>query len=159
MNPRIEIITQRKLVGIRKEMTFAQNTTGKLWQSFMPRRNEIQNNTSNDLFSLQNYPTGFFDTFNPHLEFEKWACIEVSDLNSIPEGMEQLTLSEGLYAVFFYKGAASAATPTFQYIMGTWLPQSIYRLDQRPHFEILGEKYKNESPDSEEEIWIPIMLK
>jgi hypothetical protein len=25
--------------------------------------------------------------------------------------------------------------------------------------KILGEKYKNESPDSEEELWIPIKLK
>jgi AraC family transcriptional regulator len=26
--------------------------------------------------------------------------------------------------------------------------------DDRPHFEILGDKYKNDHPDSEEEIWI-----
>jgi AraC family transcriptional regulator len=36
---------------------------------------------------------------------------------------------------------------------------SAYDLDNRPHFEILGEKYKNESPDSEEELWIPVKLK
>jgi AraC family transcriptional regulator len=29
-------------------------------------------------------------------------------------------------------------------------------LDQRPHVEVMGEKYKNNDPDSEEEIWIPI---
>jgi AraC family transcriptional regulator len=38
----------------------------------------------------------------------------------------------------------------------TWLPDSEYRLDVRPHFEVLGEKYKNDDPESEEEIWIPI---
>jgi AraC family transcriptional regulator len=32
-------------------------------------------------------------------------------------------------------------------------------LDNRPHFEILGEKYKQGSPDSEEEIWIPVKEK
>jgi AraC family transcriptional regulator len=42
------------------------------------------------------------------------------------------------------------------YIFNTWLPQSNYQLAPRPHFEILGEKYKNNHPDSEEEIWIPI---
>jgi AraC family transcriptional regulator len=42
------------------------------------------------------------------------------------------------------------------YIFNTWLPKSGYQLDRRPHFEILGEKYKNNNPDSEEEIWIPI---
>jgi len=39
------------------------------------------------------------------------------------------------------------------------LPNSDYELDNRPHFEILGKKYKNNSADSEEEIWIPVKLK
>ncbi|MEP7234441.1 MAG: GyrI-like domain-containing protein, partial [Ignavibacteriota bacterium] len=46
--------------------------------------------------------------------------------------------------------------PTFQYILRTWVPNSNYELDDRPHFEILGEKYKKDDPSSEEEIWIPI---
>jgi AraC family transcriptional regulator len=29
-------------------------------------------------------------------------------------------------------------------------------LDNKPHFEIMGDQYKNEDPDSEEELWIPI---
>ncbi len=62
----------------------------------------------------------------------------------------------GLYAVFIHKGDASTAPKTFEYIFGTWLPNSEYLLDNRPHFEILGEKYKNEDPNSEEEVWIPI---
>jgi AraC family transcriptional regulator len=70
--------------------------------------------------------------------------------------MEPLALPGGLYAVFLYHGAASQADQTFQYIFGTWIPNSGYSLDNRPHFEILGKKYKNEDPDSEEEIWIPI---
>jgi AraC family transcriptional regulator len=36
---------------------------------------------------------------------------------------------------------------------------SKYLLDNRPHFETLGEKYKNEDPSSEEEVWIPIKLR
>jgi AraC family transcriptional regulator len=32
-------------------------------------------------------------------------------------------------------------------------------LDDRPHFEVLGEKYKNNDPTSEKEIWIPILPK
>ena len=73
--------------------------------------------------------------------------------------METFTLIGGLYVVFLYQGIASAGAKTFQYILGTWLPNSEYTLDNRPHFEILGEKYKNEDPSSEEEIWIPIKFK
>lgn len=47
-------------------------------------------------------------------------------------------------------------TKIFEYIFVEWLPDTIYELDNRPHFEILGEKYKNNDPDSEEDLWIPI---
>jgi AraC family transcriptional regulator len=70
-----------------------------------------------------------------------------------------MILSEGLYAVFIHKGPASQGEKTFRYIFNTWLPASDYLLDNRPHFEIMGEKYKNEDSLSEEEVWIPIKLK
>jgi AraC family transcriptional regulator len=73
--------------------------------------------------------------------------------------MESFTLTGGLYAVFIHKGAASTGPKTFRYIFETRLPNSKYSIDNRPHFEILGEKYKNEDPDSEEEVWIPIKPK
>ncbi|HVF97733.1 MAG TPA: GyrI-like domain-containing protein [Flavisolibacter sp.] len=158
--PRIETSTQRKLIGKRLTMTFANNQTFKLWQSFMPRRQEIKNTVTSDLFSMQVYPSSFHFTF-PDLstEFEKWAAVEVADLETVPDGMETFILPGGLYAVFDYKGL-STDTTIFQYIFGVWLPHSkAYALDNRPHFEILGEKYKNNDPDSEEEIWIPIRPK
>jgi AraC family transcriptional regulator len=60
-----------------------------------------------------------------------------------------------MYAVFDYKGLNTDSS-IFIYIFTEWLPGSIYVLDERPHFEVLGEKYKNNDPDSEEEICIPI---
>lgn len=138
------------------KMSLSVNRTGELWQSFMQRRKEIKNNIGNDLYSMQVYDPMYFADFNPDAEFEKWAAIEVSDLHEIPSEMESCILPGGLYAVFLHKGAASTGSKTFQYIFGTWLPDSGYALDNRPHFEILGEKYKNEDPDSEEEIWIPL---
>jgi len=47
----------------------------------------------------------------------------------------------------------------FQKIYTVWLPASDYVLDNRPHFEVLGDKYKNNDPSSEEEVWIPIKPK
>ncbi len=63
---------------------------------------------------------------------------------------------ESLYAVFQYKGS-NTTNKIFEYIYGTWIPSSGYLLDDRPHFEVLGEKYKNGSMYSEEEIWIPVI--
>ena len=93
------------------------------------------------------------------MEFERWAAMEVTHFESIPADMEAFIMEEGLYAVFLHKGAASSGPNTFKYIFETWLPNSGYIYDDRPQFEILGEKYKNEDPDSEEEIWIPIKHK
>jgi AraC family transcriptional regulator len=154
---RIEILPEKKLIGKRIEMTFANNKTFELWNGFMIRRKEIMNNLTSELFSMQIYNgPSYFENFNPETIFEKWAAVEVADFNSVPDGMETFSLKGGLYAVFIHKGAAAMGQKTFQYIYGTWLPSSDYLLDERPHFEILGKKYKNNDPDSEEEIWIPV---
>ena len=121
----------------------------------MPRRMEIENRVGVDFFSLQIYPTNYHSSFNPAVEFRKWALMEVTNFNHVPDGMKVFTLQEGLYAVFDYKGA-SADPSVYQYIYGEWIPKSPYVLDDRPHFEVLGSNYKNNDANSEEEIWIPI---
>ena len=156
MEPRIELIPEKKLIGQRMTMSLSDYKTGLLWKRFMPRRKEIKNNLNAELYSMQVYDPLYFNNFNPDTEFEKWAAIEVKDFDTVPDGMETILLPGGLYAVFLHKGAASEGPRTFGHIFGTWLPGSGYMLDDRPHFEILGEKYKNEDLNSEEEIWIPI---
>jgi len=124
----------------------------------MPRRNEIKNNLTTEVISMQVYDSLYYKDFKPSNEFEKWATVEVTDFDIIPNEMEPFTLTGGLYAVFDYKGS-STDNSIFQYIFSTWLPSSEYQLEDRPHFEVLGEKYKNNDPNSEEEIWIPIRKK
>lgn len=159
MKAEIKTIPQKILIGKRLTMSFANNRTAELWRSFMPRRKEIINAIGTDLYSLQIYSPNFFANFNPTAEFEKWALIEVSDFDSVPQDMQTFILQGGLYAVFNYKGTAENAPQVFQYIFGSWLPNSEYQLDERPHFEILGDKFKAGDPNSEEEIWIPIREK
>ena len=158
MEPRIEILSEKKLIGKNILMSLVENKTAELWKSFMSQRNEIKNALSLDLISMQVYAPSHFIEFNPSNEFEKWACAEVSNFDILPAGMQTFTLVGGMYAVFEYKGS-SADPSIFQYIYGVWLPKSVYVLDHRPHFEILGAKYKNNDPNSEEEIWIPIKAK
>ena len=157
--PRFETIEQKKLIGQTVTMNFADNKTFRLWNSFMPRRHEIANTLSTSLYSVQVYPEGFFENFDVQRLFDKWAAVEVADWKQVPEGMETFTLPAGLYAVFFYKGLPANAPQVFGYIFSQWLPASGYALDTRPHFEMLGEKYNNTSPESEEEIWIPVKHK
>jgi len=158
MEPRIETLVEKKLIGKRIRMSLADNKRFQLWNSFMQQRKEIENTVSNNLYSVEVYDsTDYFKNFSPHTEYDKWAAVEVSDVDAIPSGMETITIPCGLYAVFIHKGPASKGPETYQYIFGTWLPTSSHTLDHRPHFAVMGAKYKNEDSDSEEEIWVRVM--
>ncbi len=123
----------------------------------MPRRREIQNVIGSELYNIQINPENF--DFQPNTPFTKWAVVAVSSFDNIPDGMETLEIQEGLYAVFNYKGNQANVAVFFNSIYTEWLPNSDYVLGSHPQFEILGEKYKNNDPNSEEEIWIPIKLR
>ncbi len=152
----IKDIEDKQLIGMHEKMSLANNKTGKLFSTFMPRRKEILNLVNKDVFALQIYPQDYFLNFDPSNEFTKWALAEVSTVKELPNGMEVFELKGGQYAVFNYKGLSSDGS-IFHYIFTDWLPNSDYELDNRPHFEILGEKTKVNDPNSEEEIWIPII--
>jgi AraC family transcriptional regulator len=156
MKPRIENIGEKKLVGKKMLMSLADNKTAELWRSFMTDRKMISNILSNHLYSMQIYDPSYFSDFKPKKKFEKWASTEVNSFDNIPANFEAFTLPGGLYAVFHHKGMDKGI---FQAIFTVWLPKSEYLLDNRPHFDKLGEKYKNGDPNSEEEIWIPIKIK
>lgn len=158
MEPRIESLTEKKLVGKSLTMSLAQNRTAELWGGFMSRRKAIPHTVDARLYSLQVYDLHHFQNFDPSREFRKWAAVEVSSFDALPPDMESFVLCGGLYAVFLYKGPSTDAR-IFQFIYTDWLPRSPYTLDHRPHFELLGEKYKTGDPDSEEEIWIPVSAK
>jgi AraC family transcriptional regulator len=147
-------------VGRRLTMSFASNKTKELWQKFMPRRAEVRNRVGEDLYSVEIYnDPSFFIHFNPERQFEKWATVPVKNFDAVPDEMETLIIPEGLYAIFLYQGKASEAKPFYEYIFHTWIPNSEFSLDNRPHFAVMGKKYKNEDPSSEEELWIPVKKK
>lgn len=158
LQPNIQKTTRKRLIGISAEMSLVKDGTQKLWQEFMPKRGSILNRIGSDFLSLQIFPSDYFKTFDPTIKFKKWACVEVEIQATIPEEMYCLELPKGLYAVFNHVGPSSDKS-IFQTIYSEWLPNSKYKLDDRPHFEVLGEKYSNNSEYSEEDIWIPIREK
>lgn len=159
MEPRIVILSEKKLIGNRITTSLTENRVVELWKGFMQRRKEIEHVIGSDLYSVQTFDNNYWANFSPANTFEKWASIEVSNFDVVPDNMETLTVPTGLYAVFLHKGLPSEGPKTFQYIFGTWLPNSIYVVDDRPQFGVMGAKYSNTDPASEEELWIPIRVK
>jgi AraC family transcriptional regulator len=158
--PQILEIDDKHLIGIRIETSLSQNNAVVFWRQFMPKKKEIKNVIGPELYSVQVYSNDFsISQFSPITKFEKWAAVEVESHESIPDSMEALTLPGGLYAVFNHRGAAATFHETAAYIFDQWLPQSEYELDNRPHFEVMGEGYPGPNDlSAEEEVWIPIKL-
>ncbi|MBM3414693.1 MAG: GyrI-like domain-containing protein [Bacteroidetes bacterium] len=144
------------LAGKQLEMSLQNNRTAELWSSFGPLIKTIPDRLDSFRYSLQEYPPHYFDQFNPTLPFIKWALVAVKNHTGIPDTSKKFTLPAGDYAVFHLTGNN---TEIFQYIYFSWLPQSGFTLDNRPHFELLGANYKNGDPASEEDLYIPIKKK
>ena len=157
MTPKIKAFPTTKFIGKNLSFSYADYRVFELWSSFMPRRKEIQNVIGCELYNIQINPENF--DFQPNTPYTKWVAVAVSTFENIPDGMESLEIQEGLYAVINYKGDQSNVAAFFKSIYTEWLPSSDYELENRPQFEILCEKYKNNSPEAEEEIWIPIKKK
>lgn len=157
MNPTLKTFPATKFIGKNLSFSYADYRVFELWSSFMPRRKEIENAIGSNLYNIQVNPENF--DFQPNTLFVKWAAVEVSSFGNIPNEMEALEIESGLYAVFQYRGDQQGVASFFNSIYMEWLPNSEYELENRPQFEILGEKYKNNDPNSEEEIWIPVKHK
>lgn len=156
--PEIIDIKTKKLVGIKVSTSLADDKTSLLWKRFMQSKEAIKNNINQDLYSVQLYGNNFIKgDFDSQSVFEKWAAMETQDHSFIPKGLQPLEIPGGLYAVFTHHGTAREFAKTSKFIFEEWLPPSKYTLDDRPHFEILGEEYKGpDNPDSKEKIWIPV---
>ena len=156
MEPRFETTEAKLLVGLGATMSLAADTTPQLWRAFMPRRQAIANRASTDFLCVRIYREPAERMFLPESDYEKWAAVEVTDHQVVPDGMERLVLEGGRYAVFVHHGPASAAADTMRFIYGEWIAGSDCCLDDRAHFELLPEDYAPFDPNAREEVWIPI---
>lgn len=136
-------------------MSLGADRTSELWRDFFAQRPELARHPRPDLYSIRVYEPDYFQSFTPARTFEKWAAVEATPVDASAANLDRIVLPAGEYAVFLYRGPAADAR-IFQFIYGEWLPRSDFELDARPHFEVLGAKYSNTAPDSQEEIWIPV---
>ncbi|MEM9325093.1 MAG: GyrI-like domain-containing protein [Bacteroidota bacterium] len=98
---KIERRDRLRLIGMRTDMSFAENQTRELWQSFRPRVREIAGRVGEGFYSVQYYEN--FEALAPNTAFSKWACVEVTEQQHPPVDMEAITLSEGLGRDFCIK--------------------------------------------------------
>lgn len=160
MEVRIENIAEIKLAGMKTFMQMSDNKTFELWHKFMSNKKYIHNNISEDLYSIQIFnPELKLENFNQNTFFTKWAAISVDDFELIDPNFEKLIIPKGLYATYLFKGTPNLFPTSFHQFTTNWLIPSKYRIDDRPHFQVMGKNYRNDDPNSEEMVFIPIKLK
>ena len=129
------------------------------WKSLRIAANQhgfLQNQGS---YSLQKYPSSYFESFSPLNSFDYAPGIPLEEGITHPSEWEIISISGGLFAVFVHRGTAETFPQTMGDFFGNWLPQSSYELDDRIHFCFMPPDYRLNDPAAEEEIWIPIRPK
>lgn len=153
MKPELKNLAKLILLGTSSEMSLTNNQTPLLWGSFRRQQKQHFPQDPDCFYSVNVYPANYFENFNPETPFVKHALVSAEYAGNTDLPWDIFELPGGLYAVFSHKGPD---TSIFQYIYSTWLPNSGYQLDNRPHFEKMPAGYVPGHPDSEEEIYIPI---
>lgn len=156
-----EIVTidETILIGCSQRLSLQMNVISSLWKKFVPLSFKIPKLNDKTFYAVQVFDESFEKApFSPSLVYTHWACVEPAFKTSdnLPSELSTLEIPKGLYAKFLYKGSQDEFFAATQKLYSEWLPMNGYKCDQRPHFQIMREKYNPFSPDSEEEIYIPI---
>lgn len=149
----------RLIVGKKITTSIAQYNLFDLWSKFMPKRKGILNTIAAELLSIQVFQEDTFasTSFNENTLFEMWAAVEISKIEQLPADMESSIIYGGKFVTITLKGEKPTLTDHYNYLINEWLPKEGYCIDNRAHFQVMGEKYKRNDPNSEEEAWIPIV--
>jgi len=160
MQPKIITIDEFKVVGLRGYSSISNNRIPALWTIFMPRTGEIKNiSQPMKCYGIcENIPDYKMAEFTNDTEFAELVSVGVSDFDDIPEGMVTKVIPKAEYAVFTHKGSLSTLRNTYDYIYGTWIPNSEYEFASTDDFELYDERFKGvDNPESELDIYIPII--
>lgn len=159
MKPEIKSKETFVVTGMEITTTLNNNKIPELWASFLPRASEIQNAKNNRVFYgvCKCNPSFLVKEFNDDTPFEEVVGLEINRDKKIPEGMVKHEVQGGLYAVFTHKGKLENLRTTYDYIWGTWVPNSGYEIDLRDDFEVYDQRFLGpDNESSEMDIYIPI---
>lgn len=158
MEVEIKELEPMRLVGHRVRHRLAEAKTFLLWNGFGKACASLELPAGTPRYSVSQYDNFSPSEFTPLTEFTQWASLPWPSDRPLPEGMEELILEGGKYAVFLYEGVARNFPVILGEFYGEWLPQSGEQLGQGPHFEVLDHRYLGpENPKSVEEVWIPLI--
>ncbi|QJD82909.1 GyrI-like domain-containing protein [Cohnella herbarum] len=151
---RVVELNEKKLVGIRVICPGDQyvNEIPKASLKLKERLNEI-----NDAVNPTRLVGAFVvDDFSEE-EDGYWVCIEVKEINKVPEGMVSLVVPKQKYAVIRHKGPNHEIRNTYEKLH-KWIEENrLERLQRSWHLEISDEWGSNEIEDIEIDLYDTII--
>ncbi len=158
---KIQEMEPKKLIGMSIETSVIDSQAIHVWKKFMPSQKDVPGKNPGIFYSIQDYPQGYLDKFDPEAPFTTWAAKEIEITKNIPNDFKLVDLKGGIYVTFLHKGTAGEIGNALAYMYGQWIPENGYLIDtQRKHFEVLSKNYAGPSnPNSQEVVWIPILKK
>ncbi len=157
LEPRYEIIGDIKLVGTLSTTTMQNLQFTRYWEEFFPQYNKAEHKDNNRF-----YGTMFWEdqpTMTQDMPINYLVGVPEEVLSDPQEPWVKHTIKGGSYAVFTHKGPVERIQETYMYIYGTWLQNSTYEERYGDQFEYYDERFKDQSPDSIVEIWVPVQKK
>lgn len=152
MEPKIIQKEEFHVIGMEY---YGDNKNGEIpamWGEFINRIQEIPNRVNLNTYGV----CSPIEKMTDESKFFYIAGVEVTCIDQIPEGMVAKTVPAAQYAVFTHKGSPDKLGQTYEYIMGTWLPNSGYKPMMSPDFEFYDHRFKPDSENSEMFIYYPI---
>ena len=155
MEPRIEERGAFDVVGMRERFVHPDvSGIPALWERFIRRRDEVDARIEG-----ATYGVCADDSASGRPGFLYTAAIGVAEQGRVPAGMVAFTVPGGPFAVFVHRGPISKFGDTVQALWRRWLPASGLKPTGAPDFEVYDARFKGEEPDSEVEIWVPVVAR
>lgn len=151
MKPEFKDVKSFRVVGLGE--SYEPNKTqgiSQLWEQFMPQSGKIAKRVGMEAYGISQCQGDRFDYV---------AGVQVEDGAPVPEGMTDITVNDGHFAVFTHRGPISKIGETMKYIWSTWMPSSEYEYTGAPEFELYDNRFKFMAHDSEFDIYIPVRSK
>lgn len=118
MEPRIVHRGESLVVGIEYVGKSDGDEIPRIWNHLISGLSRISNRINPSIYyCVSRY-------FRDSDDRSHLACVEVSSLDNVPEGMSGLTVPAGRYAVFTHKGELTELHATYRSIYETWLPKA-----------------------------------
>jgi len=153
--PEIKVVgLGTKFISIMSPETPAANPIPSLWGQFVPQMDAVPHRIGHTCYGVVEMLPASKASHKDELFYI--ACVEVSEIGSLPSGMIHRTIPAGRYASFTHKGSLANIDQTMKSIYASWLPNSGTKLRNAPHLELYDHRFDPHSDQSEFDILLPV---